>query len=150
MPKTINQSLDDVHLYLNNTQFEVNTLLRTNYGQLEQELFDSLDRSGIIVKNRLALVSQAIALDNLTEIVLKLETIQSDLRILSQETNELRNSLHLLTTGLHRAKKDLEKVFKECPHPVCTSLRSKYRFVLEKFRVSANLDELPDLSPLMR
>jgi len=149
MPKTINQSLDDVHLYLNNTQFEVNTLLRTNYGQLEQELFDSLDRSGIIVKNRLALVSQAIALDNLTEIVLKLETIQSDLRILSQETNELRNSLHLLTTGLHRAKKDLEKVFKECPHPVCTSLRSKYRFVLEKFRVSANLDELPDLSPLM-
>ena len=69
MPKTLNQSLDDIQLYLNNTQFEVNTLLRTNYGQLEAELFDSLDRSGIIVKNRLAIVSQAVALDNLTEIV---------------------------------------------------------------------------------
>ena len=69
MPRTLNQSLDDVQLYLNNTQFEVNTLLRTNYGQLEQELFDSLDKSGVIVKNRLALVSQAVALDNLTEIV---------------------------------------------------------------------------------
>lgn len=69
MPKTLNQSLDDVQLYLNNTQFEVNTLLRTNYGQLEAELFDSLDKSGVIVKNRLALVSQAVALDNLTEIV---------------------------------------------------------------------------------
>ena len=69
MPKTLNQSLDDVQLYLNNTQFEVNTLLRTNYGQLEAELFDSLDKSGVIVKNRLALVSHAVALDNLTEIV---------------------------------------------------------------------------------
>jgi len=69
MPRTLNQSLDDVQLYLNNTQFEVNTLLRTNYGQLEQELFDSLDKSGIIVKDRLASVSQAVALNNLTEIV---------------------------------------------------------------------------------
>lgn len=69
LPKTLNQSLDDVQLYLNNTQFEVNTLLRTNFGQLEQELDESLDKSGLIVKNRLALVSQAVALENLTEIV---------------------------------------------------------------------------------
>ena len=149
IPVTFNQSLDDMGLYLNNTQFEVNTLLRTNYGQLEFELSDSLDKSGLIIKNRLALVSEAIALDNLTEIVSKLDDIQADLRVLSQETNELRNSLHLLSTGLHRAKKDLEKVFKECTHPVCTALRSKYRFVLEKFKVSTKLDDLPDLSPLM-
>lgn len=69
LPKTLNQSLDDVQLYLNNTQYEVNTLLRTNFGQLEHELSESLDKSGLIVKNRLALVSQAVALDNLTEIV---------------------------------------------------------------------------------
>lgn len=105
LPRTLNQSLDDVQLYLNNTQFEVNTLLRTNFGQLEEELNESLDKSGLIVKNRLALVSQAVALDNLTEIVTKLDTIQSDLKVLAQETNELRNALHLLSTGLHRAKK---------------------------------------------
>ena len=149
MPQTLNQSLDDIQLYLNNTQFEVNTLLRTNFGQLETALSNSLDRSGSIVKDRLARISEAVALDNLTEIVTKLDTIQSDLRILSQETNELRNSLHLLSSGLHRARKDLEKVFKDCTHPVCTALRSKYRFVLEKFRVSTKLDDLPDLSPLM-
>ena len=149
MPRTLNQSLDDVQLYLNNTQYEVNTLLRTNFGQLEAALSNSLDKSGSIVKDRLARVSEAIALDNLTEIVTKLDTIQADLRVLSQETNELRNSLHLLSSGLHRAKKDLEKVFKDCTHPVCTALRSKYRFVLEKFRVSTKLDDLPDLSPLM-
>ncbi|KAI1295479.1 Prominin-1-A [Halotydeus destructor] len=149
LPTTLNQSLDDVQLYLNNTQYEVNTLLRTNFGQLEDELNESLDKSGLIVKNRLALVSQAVALENLTEIVSKLDTIQTDLKLLAQETNELRNSLHLLSTGLHRAKKDLEKVFKECSHPVCSALRSKYRFILEKFRVSTRLDDLPDLSPLM-
>lgn len=110
LPTALNQSLDDVATYLNKTQFEVNTLLRTNFGQLEDELNDSLDKSGLIVKNRLALVSQAVAIQNLTEIVMKLDTIQSDLKLLAQETNELRNALHLLSTGLHRAKKDLEKV----------------------------------------
>ena len=105
LPRTLNQSLDDVQLYLNNTQFEVNTLLRTNFGQLEDELNESLDKSGLIVKNRLALVSQAVALDNLTEIVTKLDTIQSDLKVLAQETIELRHALHLLSTGLSRAKK---------------------------------------------
>ena len=69
LPKTLNQSLDDFSLYLNNTQHEVNTLLRTNFGQLEAEISTSLDQSGVIVKNRLAQVSQANALDNLTEIV---------------------------------------------------------------------------------
>lgn len=47
-------------------------------------------------------------------------------------------------------EKDLEKVFKECSHPTCIALKTKYRFILDKFKVSANLDELPDLSPLMR
>lgn len=32
---------------------------------------------------------------------------------------------------------------------MCTSLRTKYRYILEKFRVSTRLDDLPDLSPLM-
>lgn len=69
LPKTLNQSLDDFSIYLNNTQHEVNTLLLTNFGQLEAEIANSLDQSGVIVKNRLAQVSQADALDNLTEIV---------------------------------------------------------------------------------
>jgi len=119
LPKTLNQSMDDVQLYLNNTQHEVNTLLRTNFGQLEQELGDSLDKSGLIVKNRLALVSQAIALDNLTEIVTKLEAIHSDIRVLSVETTGLRGLLHQLQSGLNKARRDLEQVFAQCSHPIC-------------------------------
>lgn len=69
LPKTLNQSTDDLMLYLNNTQHEVNTLLRTNFEQLEHELGNSLDKSGLIVKNRLAVLSEAASLENLTDIV---------------------------------------------------------------------------------
>lgn len=68
-PNKFNQSLDGFKLYLQNTQVEVNTLLRTNFQQLEEQMSSSLNKSGIIVKNRLAEKSKAIALENLTEIV---------------------------------------------------------------------------------
>jgi len=68
-PNKFNQSLDSFKLYLQNTQVEVNTLLRTNFQQLEEQMSSSLNKSGIIVKNRLAEKSKAIALENLTEIV---------------------------------------------------------------------------------
>ncbi|RWS04408.1 prominin-like protein [Dinothrombium tinctorium] len=150
LPKTLNQSLDDFQLYLNNTQFEVNTLLRTNFRQLEQELDNSLDKSGLIVKNRLAFVSQAIALENLTEIVTKLDNIHGDLVNLSKETDELRSQLHMLQSGLRQTKQKLESVFKECTHPICTNLDRKFKHLKAKFRVSTRLDDLPDLSPLMQ
>lgn len=68
-PKTLNRSLDDVSLYLNNTQHEINTLLITNFGQVEAEIISSLDSAGIIIKNRFARVSQADSLDTLSRIV---------------------------------------------------------------------------------
>lgn len=69
MPDKFNQSLDDFQLYLRNTQMEVNILLRTNFHQLEDQMSLSLNKSGVIVKNRLAERSKASALENLTEIV---------------------------------------------------------------------------------
>jgi len=69
LPKTVNQSMDDVMLYLNNTEREVKILLRTNFDQVERELQSSLERSGSILKQRLLEVSKADSLDNLIEIV---------------------------------------------------------------------------------
>lgn len=69
LPAALNQSLDEVGLYLNNTQTEVNTLLRTNFEQLQNDLSSNLDKSGFIIQHRLAVYSRAIALDNLTQIV---------------------------------------------------------------------------------
>ncbi|RWS26769.1 prominin-like protein [Leptotrombidium deliense] len=168
LPNTLNQSLDDFKLYLNNTQLEVKTLLRDNFLQLQQELDDSLDKSGQIVKNRLAFVSHASALENLTEIVTsklhfsdilmhnifpsvfpELDTIKSDLKHLSDEMNELGGHLHLLQLGLHQTKQKLEVVFKDCKHPICAELERKFRGLKSKFRVSTRLDDLPNLKPLM-
>ena len=38
----------------------------------------------------------------------------------------------------------------KCRDRVCTDLRFKYNRVLDSFSVSARIDELPDLSPLMQ
>lgn len=62
----------------------------------------------------------------------------------------IRCPLFLISFLFLLHQQDLERVFKDCQHPVCGALKSKYRFVLEKFKVSASLDDLPDLSPLMR
>lgn len=150
LPHSLNQSLDDVQLYLNNTQFEVSTLLVTNFDQLEKELSNNLDKSGTIIKNRLALASQAIALENLTEIVLKLEEIHSDLDQLSKETDDLSKMLSDLRLGLRKAKENLEDVFKSCAHTICVELKQKYEPVLSKLQVSPQFDRLPNMSTLIQ
>ncbi|CAG2100544.1 unnamed protein product [Medioppia subpectinata] len=145
MPKALNQSTDDLMLYLNNTQLEVNTLLRTNFDQLEHELSDSLDKSGLIVKNRIAILSEAAALDNLTDIVSKLGSVLEDLKTLSGETTELRLLTVQLQSRLSRIKEDLDKFLQQCRDRVCTELKFKYNRVMESFSVSTRIDDLPDL-----
>jgi hypothetical protein len=50
---------------LDNTGREINSLLVTNYNELEEVLGDILDESGPILKGNLAKVTQAVAIDNL-------------------------------------------------------------------------------------
>ena len=104
LPQTLNQSLDDIELYLNTTQLEVNTLLRKNFNQLQTELESNLDKSGLIIKNRLAVYSKAIALENLTEIVTKLDDIYLELVKLSNETRVLEIHLSHLRIGLEKVR----------------------------------------------
>lgn len=69
LPGSTNNSLADVEIYLNNTQYELDILFKTNFAQLESQLKRSLNMSGNIVKTRLAVISEAISIDNLTTIV---------------------------------------------------------------------------------
>lgn len=69
LPHAANNSLSDFEIYLNNTQYELNVLFKTNFAQLESQLKKNLNMSGDIVKYRLAIISKAISIDNLTEIV---------------------------------------------------------------------------------
>ena len=69
LPKAANSSLSDLEIYLNNTQYELDILFKTNFAQLESQLNQNLNKSGDIVKNRLAIISDAISINNLTQIV---------------------------------------------------------------------------------
>ncbi|XP_054154509.1 prominin-1-like [Oppia nitens] len=149
LPKALNQTTDDMMLYLNNTQIEVNTLLRTNYDQLAKLLGDKLDRSGVIVKDKMAVLSEAVALNNLTDIASNLKLILNDLKTLSTETNELRLLTVQLQSRLSRSRNDLEQFLDHCRDKICSDLRYKYNRVLSTFVVTSRIDELPDLSHLM-
>ena len=69
LPKAANSSLSDFEIYLNNTQYELDILFKTNFAQLESQLKQNLNKSGDIVRNRLAVISEAISINNLTQIV---------------------------------------------------------------------------------
>lgn len=69
LPRAANHSLSDFEIYFNNTQQELNILFKTNFAQLESQLRKNLNMSGDIVKQRLAVISKAISINNLTEIV---------------------------------------------------------------------------------
>lgn len=69
LPKAANNTLADFEIYLNNTQYELDILFKTNFAQLEAQILSNLNMSGTIVKNKLAVISEAISIDNLTQIV---------------------------------------------------------------------------------
>lgn len=69
LPKAANNTLADFEIYLNNTQYELDILFKTNFAQLEAQILNNLNMSGTIVKNKLAVISEAISIDNLTQIV---------------------------------------------------------------------------------
>src|SRR5699024_11079937 len=75
---------------LNNTEYELHILLKTNSAQVESQLKQNLNRSGDIVKNRLAVISDAISIHNLTQIVSNLHPIMIDRKQLSNNTTELK------------------------------------------------------------
>lgn len=78
-----------------------------------------------------------------------MDTIHNALKSLAHETTEIKGSIHLLSTGLHRARKDLEKVFSECKDE-CAPLRNEFRSRMEKFRTTSKFDHLPDMNQLMK
>ena len=67
LPNRLRLATDDTSQYLDNTGREINTLLVTNYAELEEVLGEILDESGPILKRTLAQVTQAVAIDNLVQ-----------------------------------------------------------------------------------
>jgi Prominin len=81
--------------------------------------------SGQIVKDKLADVSKAVALNNLTAIATGLTKIKGDLSDISTITRELQQKSLQLNAGLVEIKQKLTQRFKECQAP-CREVLVKY------------------------
>ncbi|KAG9510244.1 Coatomer subunit zeta-1 [Fragariocoptes setiger] len=142
LPKTLNQSLDDLEAYLNVTDYEVDNLLKANFQQLEQELNSRLDSGGLIIKHKLATVSEASALSNLTDMVADLNDTKTKLEQLDKELSFLKHHLNLARGAL----KNLEsKIVSACTHRTCTTLNRKYLDHPQSFKISSNYERLPSV-----
>lgn len=145
LPRALNQSMDDIQNYLNNTEHEVDNLFRVNYNQLENEINLRLDTSGMIIKHKLAIASEAIALVNLTDIVMEFNDTKFRLERLDRELSGLKSRLNTAKRGLV----DLRTKIENCPYDQCSMLKRKYQN-LENFRILSHYEKLPDVKHLIK
>lgn len=145
LPKALNQSVDELQIYLNNTNHEVDNLFRFNYNQLENEITLRLDTSGTIIKHKIAVASEAIALINLTEIVMEFNDTKFRLERLDRELQILKSRLNTAKRGLIDFRTKIER----CPPDECSMLRRKYQN-LDNFRILPQFERLPDVKNLIK
>ena len=149
LPQSTNGSFSDIEIYLNNTQYELDVLFKTNYAQLEQQVRKSLNKSGDIVNNRLAIISEAISINNLTQIVSNLQPIMNDLKRLINNTKELKRLTAQLKIKINRSRQELSSFFRECQHQICQDLEERFNLYMSRFQISTRIDSIPQLSPIV-
>lgn len=145
LPKALNQSVDEIQAYLNGTEHEVDNLFRVNFNQLEAEINLRLDTSGMIIKHKLAVASEAIALVNLTDIVVEFNDTKYRLERLDRELSVLKSRLLTAKKGLGEFRTKIEN----CPIDQCPILRMKYQH-LDRFRILPQYERLPDVKDLIK
>lgn len=99
LPENTKVSLKDLRLYLTTTKRQIETLLISNFHELEITLNNILQQSGRIVHERLAEYSHAVSLMNLNDIVAGLDAIRQDLKMMNKITQELRVNASELDIG---------------------------------------------------
>ncbi|XP_073996108.1 prominin-like protein isoform X2 [Rhodnius prolixus] len=143
IPKTVRISVRDTKLYINNTRKEVNTLLVTNFGELDIVLNGLLRRSGEIVKDKLGEISKAAVLSNLTTIVQGLKTIRTDLDNMDSLTKSLQKNARALEIALKSVREMLLERLKLCRNErACMEFLSKYN--ITALTLEANFTQLLD------
>lgn len=145
LPRALNHGMDEIHSYLNNTDYEVDNLLVVNYNQLQNEINTRLDTSGAIMKHKLAISSEAIALFNLSDIVTEIGDTKTRLEKLDSELSNLKSYVG-------RAKKflnDIRMKIEKCPPSECSQLRRRYNN-LDNFKIISQFEKLPDVKHLVK
>ncbi len=154
LPERLQTSTEDSRQYLDNTGREVNSLLVTNFKELEVVLYDILDESGPILKRSLAEVTQAIAIDDLTAIVSNLGNVKRYLKEIQNKTHLLQDKVGQLKLGLNGTRVRLLQALKQCSDSkVCKDFLEEYN-VARDLAIATDFGDLPanlpDLSLIMK
>ena len=145
---------DDSSLYLDNTGIEIHNLLVTNFEELEKVLNQTLDEGGPILKRKLAHITNAVAIDNITDIVSRLGNVRSHLKEINKITNVLQVNVKQLKQGLEDRRTKLKRALRLCnSNKACQNFLKEYT-IDKDLAVAANFEnlpfELPDVNLLMR
>ena len=154
LPSRLNNASEDAAQYLDNTSTEIDTLLVTNFKELEAVLNDILDESGPILKKSLAEVTQAVAIDDLTDIVSNLGNVKRYLKDIQNKSLILQAKVEQLRIGLEGTAKRLGRALSQCTaSKTCREFLEEYD-VADDLAIGTNFADLParlpDLGVLMK
>ncbi|XP_070502019.1 prominin-like protein isoform X3 [Chironomus tepperi] len=119
-------AVDDTRTYLKSTSYQVNHLLVTNYGELKEHLFHTLDKTSETVVAKLDKASNAVSLDTLHDIVESLPQIQSDLLEMNRVSKDMQQKASQLNDGLRGVKRELLNALQQCRTNECKQVQQDY------------------------
>ena len=127
MAKKMDDSLEDAGGYFEHAGESIEVLLVTNFAEMEEVIGDILDDSGPILKKRLADITEAIAIDDLANVVSGLGKVKKNLNSILSDTRTLGNKVNQLRDGLSRSQKDLYAALQECnSNTACANFLQEY------------------------
>lgn len=146
LPKTVNQSSNDIAKYLNNTNQQFDNLFRANFHQLEEEINTRLNHGGTIITQKLAISSEASAIANLTDIVHELNDTRVKFGKLDRELSNLKTQI----TDTKLALEEVEtKILRSCPNrSKCPSLYKKYQDIRTVLKIAPVFERLPNIKQI--
>lgn len=156
----VDTSLEDAGGYFQHTGESIETLLVVNFAEMEEVIGDVLDDSGPILKRKLADITEAIAIDDLTNIVSGLGRVKKNLNSILSDTSTLDDKVNQLRDGLSRSQTALQSALQDCnSNTACANFLQEFDlskdlamaedFIGIEFRMPEITDILRDINQLI-
>ncbi|KAK9883027.1 hypothetical protein WA026_001239 [Henosepilachna vigintioctopunctata] len=143
LPEDVRKSVRDTNKFLNNTNGQVNILLKKNFNEFYGSISLSLDECSDIVFKELEQISNASSMDEIASIARQFPNFRSDYELLKKSTNDLRIYASQLNDAVRRIKKDLLITLQNCNGKMdqCTALNRD----ISRLQTNVDFDRLPDI-----
>ncbi|CAH1179762.1 unnamed protein product [Phaedon cochleariae] len=143
-PKNIEVAKSDSIAYLNSTRSQATSLCVTNYQEFADVFKNTIQESGLHVMQQLTIWSNATAMMDLcTFINITIPNVSENLRILKDDTNNLRASASQLNDAMRKVKKDLLNTLQICSLEDCNEIKNK----IAKLQTNIDFNKIPDVKP---